>query len=109
MTQENLDGTYFFNDNLGVTASFSHGDVAAPGPDTNGNVYGISGAYRFASHPITLSLGYSKGDLNAGDINMWHIGFAWDFGSDSLHDRATHGPGWNGANTLYNTAQTLIF
>lgn len=107
-TQANIDATYFINDNLGITGSINHAKFSGSGPDTDSTGYGVSGSYRFAAHPITLSLGYTKNDTDFGDLNVWHVGLAWDFGSDSLHDRATHGPGWNGANQLYNITQTIF-
>lgn len=107
-THESVDGTYFINDNFGVTGTVSHADLSVPGPDVDNTAYGVSGSYRFAAHPVTLSLGYTKNDIDSGDVNVWHVGFAWDFGSDSLRDRATHGPSWNGAASMFNTTQ-LVF
>jgi len=105
VTEESIDGTYFFNDNLGVTATIGHTTIDS-GSNFDGMTYGLSGGYRFANCPVNLTLGYEKHDFDGGDVNTWRIGASWSFGTDSLRDSAQHD--WNGARTLYQ-ATTILF
>ena len=96
-------GTWYFNDNLGVSGRVSHTDADGFwGPNDDYNTIGISGEYRFANSPVSAFIGFAKNDTDPDDVTTWSLGMHVDLGSESLRDRQTHGPGWNGARTLYN-------
>jgi len=109
VTQIGVDGAYFFNDNLSVAAEYGHTHFDTSGADNDANIYGVSGSYRLASSPVTFSLGYDRVDSDTSDGNVWRIGASWDFGTGSLHERATTGPSWSGARNLYDQTIRTVF
>ena len=100
-TDISVDGSYFFNDNFDVTARYSHIDTDGFTGDDNFNVYGVAAEYRFANSPVSVNLCYSHADTNPDSSNTWTVGVKMDLGSDSLRDRSTHGPSWNGAGSFF--------
>jgi len=102
VTNVNLDGTWFFSDDLGVGAQVGYVDFDG----ANATTYGVNGTYRFAGTPIALNLGYQHIDGDGGNANRWSLGLQWQFGSSSAHDNAQNGATWNGAERQY---QDTIF
>src|SRR5262249_1203555 len=96
-----IDGTWYFNDNFGVSASVSHIDLNNAGPNDNWTTWGVGAEYRFSDSPISVNIAYHDSDTDPDDVQAWTIGVKMDLGSDSLRDRATHGPSFNAARTLY--------
>lgn len=107
VTEESVDATYFFNDNLGVTAKYGHTNIDTSGPNVDGNIYGLSGSYRLSSTPVQFTLGYEKHDLDSADANVWRVGASWQFGTSSLRDHAQHD--FNGARALYDQTSAILF
>ena len=105
-TQIAVDGTYFFNDNLGVTARYAHTDLDA-GSNSDFNTWGIGAEYRFDNSPVSVNVAYSSTDTNPDNTQVWSIGVKLDFGSSSLHDRSQHGPSWNSASTFFGDVSGL--
>lgn len=103
-TDISVDGSYFFNDNFAVSARYSHIDTDGffGGGNDNFNVYGVGAEYRFANSPVSLNVGYSHADTDPDNVETWTVGIKLDLGSDSLRDRSTHGPSWNGGGSLFN-------
>lgn len=96
-TEIAVDGSYFFNDNLSVTGRYAHVDTDGLTADDNFNVWGVGAEYRFDNSPFSVNASYAQADTNPDNTNIWSIGVKMDLGSDSLRDRSTHGPSWNGA------------
>ncbi len=87
-TNVSVEGTWFFNDNLGLTGRISHTDRDNLfGPNDDYNTYSIGGEYRFDNSPVSISLAYGQSDTDPDEVNAWRVGLTMDFGSDSLRDR----------------------
>jgi opacity protein-like surface antigen len=100
-----VDATYFFSPNLGLTGLVSVSDDEIYGDDTT--TYGISGEYRLASSPLSFELGVRQTDIFDDDATTWTLGVNFDFGTGSLHERATDGPSFNGAANLHDYLSLL--
>ena len=98
-----VDGTYFLNDNLGLSARVSHTDTDGGfGGIDDFTSWGVGAEYRFADSPFSVNVAYNDADTSPDNIQAWSIGVKMDLGSDSLMDRSQHGPSWNGARSLFN-------
>ena len=109
LTHFRVDGTWFFNDNLGLNAVVGHTEVdSGGGGDDDYNTYGIGGEYRFADSPYSIGVGWQRRDPDAGDIDTWNISFTMDLGTSSLSDRARHGPSWSGAHAIFEEIENAL-
>ena len=100
-----VDATYFFSPNLSLGGSVSVGDDEIYGDDTT--TFGVGGEYRFANSPTSIELGYRQTDVDDEEASVWSVGVNFDFGTGSLHERATRGPSFNGASSLHDSLTIL--
>jgi hypothetical protein len=68
----------------------------------------VSGEYRFANCPTSVSLGWRRLDGEGEHSDTWSIGVTFDFGAGTLQDRTTKGPSWNGARSVYDNWDRTI-
>ncbi len=107
VTNISVDGTYFFTDNLGLTAVAGHAE--ADDLDVDWTTLGVGGVWRFTDSPFTLNLGYRNLDFDGGEVDVWRLGFTYSFGSASEHDRSRTGASFNGAREAFENAYVIIF
>ena len=98
LTNANLDGAYFLTDDLSIGAQVGYTETDGAS-DNHWTTAGVSGAYRFAGSPFSVTLGYQNrsGDI---DADVWKVGFNIDLGSGSLRARSQSGASFNGASSL---------
>jgi len=101
-----IDGAYYVTPNFAINAlaSFSQGEDTL---DTDWTTFGVGGEWRFAEGPTSLTFGYRNADFDGGDSDTWTIGFNFDLGTGTLRDRASSGPGLNGAAALHGNLHAL--
>jgi opacity protein-like surface antigen len=105
-TSLQLDGAYFFSPNLSVNALVAQSE-GTDDFDTDWTSYGVGGEYRF-NNPLSINAGWRTDDFEGGEADTWTIGLSYDFGTGSLHERATTGPSLQGARNLSNTAGAIL-
>lgn len=97
-TDVHADGTYFFNDNLGVSAEAGYIDFSS----TSISTYGVGGVWRPTGSPFSIDLGYQNADVDGGpNIDTWRIGFAYNFGTATAREQSQSGASFNGARRFY--------
>ncbi|WP_395646064.1 porin [Terricaulis sp.] len=101
VTDIHVDGTYYFNDNLGLGAEYTTTSFdSSGGSDLDIDTWGINGVWRFTGSPFQVNAGYRWSDTDFGDLDTWQLGFSYHFGTDSARGESQSGSSWNGANTL---------
>lgn len=108
VTNISVDGTWFFNDNLGLSLQVGHTEIDN-GTDEDYNTIGAGVEYRFTDSPFSVGFNYAKRDPDAGDVDVWQISLAMDLGTGSLSERARSGPSWNGARRVFEEFEAAIF
>jgi hypothetical protein len=105
-TQLQVDGSYFFTPNLAVNALVAQTEGA---DDFDGDItsYGVGGEYRF-NNPFSITANWRTDDFDGGDADTWTIGVNFDFGTGSLHERATTGPSLQGGRNLSEALTALL-
>jgi hypothetical protein len=101
-TNAQVDGSFFFTPNFSVNGSVAYNDISESGSSGHWWVYGVSGEYRFANSPASVSLGYRQLEESGEHVDFWSIGVSLDLGTGSLQERNKSGPSWNGARSQYD-------
>lgn len=101
VTNAQVDGAWYINPDFSLNAVVGYDDINF-GSSSHWWSYGVSGEYRFANSPASLSLGYRQSDFSGSHVDTWSIGLTFDLGTGSLQDRASKGPSWNGARSTYD-------
>lgn len=107
ITNVHLDGTWFINDNFGISAEAGWTDVEINSSDADWTTLGVGASYRFTDAPWTVYANYQNRDFEGGDIDSFRIGFRFDIGTGSSREQARSGASWNGARALYEEARAL--
>lgn len=107
-TNAQIDGAWFFTPDFSVNALVGYTSADEGGSSGNFTSYGLSGEYRFANNPASVTLGWRRTDGEGDHVDTWSIGLTFDFGTGTLQDRTRSGPSWNGARSAYdNFGRTL--
>jgi len=106
-THYQLDGAYFFTPDLAVNALVSSTELDFGSGDTDYMSYGVGGEYRFSGSPFSIKANYRQSDTDGGDVDIWSIGFNYDFGAGSLQERSRSGPGLNGFSAMHDGLNSL--
>mgnify|MGYP001229583679 FL=1 len=101
-TNAQVDGAWFINPNLSLNALIGYTNISGGGSNGDFWSYGVSGEYRLANSPTSISLGYRRLDDSGGNIDTWSVGVTFDLGTGSLQERNKSGPSWNGGRSLYD-------
>jgi hypothetical protein len=110
VTVVNVDGTYFFTDNFGLTGQARFGDTEIGGAESEVTTLGLGAAWRITGSNFTLNGGYQSidGDFDEGDA--WRFGVTYNIGTGSERERSQSGASFNGARNLYEeTVNVLVF
>lgn len=104
-TAVQVDGAYYVTPNFALTAlaSYSEGES---GSDFDWTTFGVGGEWRF-SGPTSLTFGYRTTDFNDDDADTFTIGLNFDLGTGSLRERASSGPGLNGAAAMHGNLHSI--
>lgn len=105
-TSAQIDGAYYFSPNFAVTGLISHTE-GDDNLDAEWDSYGAGGEWRFAGSPASVVFGYRHVEIEDVEGDTWTVGFNFDFGTDSLQDRARSGPSFNGASALHNNIHVI--
>lgn len=107
-TNAQIDGSWFFTPDFSVNGVLGYTSADEGGSNGNFTSYGVSGEYRFANNPTSVSLGWRRLDGEGDHSDTWSIGLTFDLGTGSLQDRTTKGPSWNGARSVYDNWDRTI-
>jgi hypothetical protein len=102
VTNAQIDGSWFFTPDFSVNALVGYTAADEGGSNGNFTSYGLSGEYRFANMPTSVSLGWRRTEGEGDSSDTWTIGLTFDLGTGTLQDRTTKGPSWNGARSVYD-------
>lgn len=103
MTNLHADATYFFTDNLSVTAEAGQTDLDF----TDWTTLGIGAAWRPDGSNFTFNAGYRNMDYDNADGDQWRLGFTYNIGTSSERERSQTGASLNGARTLFEETSSL--
>lgn len=98
-TSIQLDGAYFFTPNLSINALVASTE-GNDDLDDEWTSWGVGGEYRLDASPFSIAANWRTDEFDGYDADTWTIGVNFDFGTGSLHERATHGPSLQGARNL---------
>ena len=107
-TNVQVDGSWFITPDFSVNALVGYTSADESGNDGNFTSYGLSGEYRFANNPTSVTLGWRRTDGEGDNADTWSIGVTFDLGTGSLQERTTKGPSWNGARSVYDNWDRTI-
>ncbi|MBI3439538.1 MAG: tail fiber domain-containing protein [Proteobacteria bacterium] len=107
-TNVQVDGAWYFTPDFSVNALLGYTSADEGGTSGHFTSYGLSGEYRFADCPASISLGWRRLDGEGDHADTWSIGVTFDFGTGTLQDRTTKGPSWNGARSVYDNWDRTI-
>jgi len=107
-TNAQIDGSWFFTPDFSVNAVVAYTSADEGGSNGNFTSYGLSGEYRFANSPTSVSLGWRRLDGEGENADTWSVGVTFDLGTGTLQDRTTKGPSWNGARSVYENWDRTI-
>ncbi|MBS0384062.1 MAG: hypothetical protein JSS00_01780 [Proteobacteria bacterium] len=107
-TNVQVDGSWFVNPDFAVNALVGYTDANEGSSNGHWWSYGLSGEYRFANSPASVSLGYRRFDESGAHVDTWSIGLTLDLGTGTLQDRSKSGPSWNGGRSLYDNVGRTI-
>lgn len=107
-TSFQVDGAYYFTPNLSVNAllATSEADFGGGGEDEWTSM-GVGGEFRFHG-PFSVHANWRNDEYDGYEADTWKIGFSYDFGTGSLHERATTGPSLQGASNLSDSIGGLL-
>jgi hypothetical protein len=108
VTDANVDGTWFFTDNFGLTGRVGWAQVDDGSNDTDATTLGVGAAWRPDGSNFTFNAGYDSVDGD-NDGNVWRLGLTYNIGTSSERERSQSGASFNGARTLYNDTVGLFF
>jgi hypothetical protein len=108
VTNARVDGTWFLNDNFGLTAEAGWAEAEAGG-DIDWTTLGVGGAWRFAGTGFTLNGGYQNIDADGGEADVWRLGLTYHIGTASERERSQSGASWNGARRTYEDTLVVFF
>lgn len=103
MTNLHVDATYFFTDNLSVTAEAGKTDIDF----ADWTTLGVGGAWRPDGSNFTFNIGYKNMDFDGTDGDQWRLGFTYNIGTASERERSQTGASLNGARTLFEETNSL--
>lgn len=106
-TSLQLDGAYFFSPNLSVNALIAQTE-GNDDIDEDWTSWGIGGEYRLSASPISIAANWRNDEFDGYDADTWTIGVNFDFGTGSLHERATNGPSLQGARNLHESFGNIL-
>ncbi len=107
-TNAQIDGSWFVTPDFSVNALVGYTSADEGGSTGNFTSYGVSGEYRFANNPTSISLGWRRTEGEGDHSDTWSIGLTFDLGTGSLQDRTVKGPSWNGARSVYDNWDRTI-
>ena len=107
-TNAQVDGSWFFTPDFSVNALVGYTAANEGGNNGNFTSYGLSGEYRFANNPTSITLGWRRTDGEGDNADTWSIGVTFDLGAGTLQERTTRGPSWNGARSVYDNWDRTI-
>jgi hypothetical protein len=108
LTNVHLDGTWFATDNLGVYGEVGWTEGEFDGSDeTDWTTLGIGVNYRFDNSPWTVYAGYQNREFDEGDIDSFRVGFSYAIGTGTSREEMQSGPGWNGAESVYQEIRAV--
>jgi hypothetical protein len=109
VTGLHVDGTYFFTDNLGVSAEAGWSEADLLGTEVDGDTLGVGGVYRFNSSPFSVNANYRNVDNDGFELDVWQIGFTYNIGTGSEREHSQSGSSWNGGENLFqNTFYSIL-
>lgn len=79
---------YFFTDNFSVGGGVAMSDFEG----TDWESFDLGAEYRFGSHPIVLTGGYTLSDVFTDEPRTWTFGARWEFGTENLRESNRTGP-----------------
>lgn len=103
MTNLHVDATYFFTDNLSVTAEAGETDLDF----TDFTTLGVGATWRPDGSNFTFNAGYRNMDFDNTDGDQWRLGFTYNMGTASERERSQSGASLNGARTLFESVSNL--
>lgn len=107
-THAQVDAAYFVTPNFALTGLVGMSEVDYDGGgDADWTTLGVGGEYRFDGSPFSITGGYRNTDFDGGEADTWMIGFNFDLGTGSVQDRTRSGPGFNGAESMFNALSIL--
>jgi hypothetical protein len=101
-TNAQIDGSWFLTPDFSINGVLGYTSADEGGSDGNFTSYGLSGEWRFANMPTSVSLGWRRTDGEGDHDDTWSIGVTFDLGTGTLQERTTKGPSWNGARSVYD-------
>jgi hypothetical protein len=104
ITEVDVNGTWFFNDNFGLTGDANYSDFDFETVTS----LGIGATWRFTGSPVALDVGYQDYSDDA-DSSVWRIGLTWNWGTDSAREQSQKGPSWDGAHALDRSANSFLY
>ncbi|MBS0384005.1 MAG: tail fiber domain-containing protein [Proteobacteria bacterium] len=107
-TNVQVDGSWFFTPDFSASAVVGYTSANEGGNNGNFTTYGLSGEYRFADTPTSVSLGWRRLEGEGDHSDTWSIALTFDLGTGTLQDRTTKGPSWNGARSVYDNWDRTI-
>jgi Chaperone of endosialidase len=101
-TNAQVDGSWFLSPDFSLNALVGYTNADWGGSSQDYWSYGVSGEYRFANSPASVSLGYRQADDSGSHVDTWSIALNLDLGTGTLQERTQSGPSWNGARSMYD-------
>lgn len=109
VTNVSIDGTWFFTENFGVGGHAGWAEADGSGSDFDWSRLGIDAAWRPDGSNFTITGGYENIDADSSELDYWRIGFRYNFGDGSEHERSRSGASFNGAERLYEDSVIVLF
>lgn len=103
-----IDGSWFLTPDFSLNGRVGYTSADMGGNDGNFTTYGISGEYRFANMPTSVSLGYRRTEGEGEHVDIWSIGLTFDLGTGTLQERTTRGPSWNGGRSVFDNFDSTL-
>ena len=84
----NVEGRYFFQDNLRAQANVGWASIDFGGGDDDALTFGAGGEYQFDALPVSIALNYAHSEFDEADVDSDTIslGVRWNWGG-TLRDR----------------------